>query len=292
MGSNPIIIGGVGGSGTRVFAESLMAAGIRTLKDLNKASDAQGCTLLFKRPTVLDDIEDGHRFERLWNILEAAIYGASKLSKEDWLLLKGLVQEERVTRKMQDNRVVTHRLPKWLRRRAKKLRKEAAQAAKSGQWFLKEPNLHIVAPTALKLRSDLRFVMAVRHGVDMAFSKNQQQVSFWGSTIFGEPDLVVSEVASLRYWCEVHRRISAFQEREPDRVLILSFDQLCAEPKIVLRRLFEFSGVEPTDELINRASKDVKAPSSIGRRHNEDLSQFDPADMDFVESYMANIKCS
>ncbi len=124
----------------------------------------------------------------------------------------------------------------------------------------------------------------------MAFSRNKQQVAVWGPTILKEPNLEITEVASLRYWCAVHRRIAAFKEEQPERVLILSFDQLCSEPEKVLPRLFEFSGVEPTTELMERARAGVKKPSSIGRRHNEDLSSFDPADMEFVESYMATIE--
>ena len=149
----------------------------------------------------------------------------------------------------------------------------------------------MVAPAVMTIRPDLRFVMAVRHGVDMAFSRNQQQVIVWGPTVLSEPDLQKNPVSSLRYWCAVHRRIAAFKEEQPDRVLILSFDQLCSEPEKVLTRLFEFSGLEPTDELMEKARSGVKKPSSIGRRHDEDLSQFDPADMEFVESYMANIEC-
>lgn len=279
MGSNPVIIGGVGGSGTRVFAESLRASGLRTLGDLNLASDAMACALLFKRPSVFRDIEAGTPFTRLWEILEAGIYGDRPLSKDDRKLLKELSREERI-----------HHRPRWLRARAKNLRKEAAAPAQTGRWFLKEPNLHLVAPAAMKIRPDLRFVMAVRHGVDMAFSRNKQQVAVWGPTILEEPNLEITEVASLRYWCAVHRRIAAFKEEQPERVLILSFDQLCSEPDKVLPRLFKFSGVEPTEELMERARAGVKTPSSIGRRHNEDLSSFDPADMEFVESYMATIE--
>ena len=279
MESNPIIVGGVGGSGTRVFAESLLAAGLRTLSDINQASDAQGCALLFKRPGVLKDLEDGEPFEQLWSILEAAIHGDRRLNKEDRRLLKELSRKGR-----------PYQYKSWLRTRAKKLKKAAAGRAQTGQWFLKEPNLHMVAPKALEIRPELRFVMAVRHGVDMAFSRNQQQLAVWGATILDEPDLEKNEVASLRYWCAVHKRIAAFKEQEPDRVLILSFDQLCSAPEVVLPQLFEFSGVEPTAALIEQASAGVKMPSSIGRRHNEDLSSLDPADMEFVESYMATIE--
>lgn len=279
MDTSPIIIGGVGGSGTRVFGESLIAAGIRSSQDLNQASDALACTLLFKRPSVLQDLEAGAPFERLWKILEAGIQGNRPLGKSDCLLLKTLASESRVNHSTN-----------WFRKRTKYLKKEAAGKARHGRWFLKEPNLHIVAPKAIEIRPDLKFIMVVRHGVDMAFSRNQQQVAVWGPTFLGDPELKLGPVASLRYWCAVHRRIEEFAKQEPERVKFFSFDQLCREPHRVLRRLFEFSGFEATDSLMRIASEGVKPPSSIGRRHNEDLSIFAKEDMDFVDEFMATIE--
>ena len=281
MNTDPVFIGGVGGSGTRLFAESFMAAGLRTMRDLNEPSDAMACALLFKRPSVFQDMEAVEPFQRLWRILESGIHGGQPLSKEDCLLLKKLAIEPR------------HAHPLgWLKKRARRLRGEAKGRPNSERWFIKEPNLHWVAPSALEYRPNLRFVMAVRHGIDMAFSRNQQQVGVWGPTVLKERDLQITPNSSLQYWCFVHRRIADLKARFPDRVLIVSFDQLCSNPALVFPRIFEFSNIDPTDQLIQRASSGVKAPSSIGRHLNEDLSVFDPNDMAFVESFMATIEMS
>ena len=281
MNKGPIIIGGVGGSGTRLFAESFLSAGLRTMCDLNDPRDAMACALLFKRPSVFADIEAGAPFERLWKILESGINGGSPLSREDRLHLKQLALEPR-----------RHHPASWLKVRARRLKREAKARPRTGRWFLKEPNLHWVAPAALRIRPELKFVMAVRHGVDMAFSRNQQQAAVWGPTVLEEPDLDPSPNTSLRYWCLVHRRTAEFKEQFPDRVLIVSFDQLCREPERVLPRIFEFSDIEPSKELLGRAKAGVKAPSSIGRHLKEDLSTFDPDDMSFVDSFMATIELS
>jgi hypothetical protein len=281
MNTDPVIIGGVGGSGTRLFAESFMSAGLRTMRDLNKPSDSMACALLFKRPSVLKDMEAGEPFQRLWLILEAALEGGHPLSKDDRLLLKRLALEPRPGHPRS-----------WLKTRTRKLKREARQRPNSERWFIKEPNMHWVAPSALEYRPNLRFVMAVRHGVDMAFSRNQQQVNVWGPTVLQEQGLEINPSASLRYWCLVHRRIAELQKKHPDRVLIVSFDQLCRDPDLVFPRLFEFADIDPTTELMKRASAGVKAPSSIGRHLNEDLSVFDPADLAFVDSFMATIEMS
>ncbi|PLX51195.1 MAG: hypothetical protein C0613_00910 [Desulfobulbaceae bacterium] len=48
--NGPWVIGGVGGSGTRVVAEIFAALGVYIGNDLNAASDNLLYTLLFKRP--------------------------------------------------------------------------------------------------------------------------------------------------------------------------------------------------------------------------------------------------
>ncbi|MEE2681593.1 MAG: sulfotransferase [Planctomycetota bacterium] len=275
----PILIGGVGGSGTRLFAESLLAAGLRTLGDINGATDSMGCALLFKRPQLIVELEDPATIERLWSIVEAAIQGGSPLDRDQRGVLTSL---RRIPRPMHSTA--------WLRVRARRLRRAARARPASGRWFIKEPNLHWPAPKLLELRPDQRFVMAVRHGVDMAFSTNQQQVEVWGPTVLGEPDLPIDAVASLRYWCLVHERILEVRERFPERVLIISFDQFCVEPERVLPALFEFCGITPTPERIQRGIRGVKPPTSIGRHRAEDCSGFSPENLDFAESFMSGIR--
>ena len=48
--TGPVVIGGVGGSGTRVLAEILSLFGFYLGNDLNGAKDNLVYTLLFKRP--------------------------------------------------------------------------------------------------------------------------------------------------------------------------------------------------------------------------------------------------
>ena len=271
--------GGVGGSGTRLFAESLVAAGLRTTTDINGATDSMGCALLFKRPELIAELADPASIERLWAIVEAAILGGRPLDPDQRAVLKTL---RRIPRPMHPTG--------WLKVRARRLRRAARARPTGGRWFIKEPNLHWPAPKLLELRPDHRFVMAVRHGVDMAFSGNQQQVEVWGPTALGEPDLTIDAVASLRYWCFVHKRILEVRERFPDRVLILSFDQFCQEPERVLPALLEFCAITPTPELIEQGIRGVKPPASIGRHRNEDCSIFAPEDLAFAESFMDEIR--
>ena len=279
--SDPVIIGGVGGSGTRLFAETLLASGIRSSSLLNGASDALCATVLFKRVGILEDIEDGERFERIYEIMEAALEGGRPLSRPQRQLVKAAAGEER--------RGHSRRL---LKRYARRLKRDARRPADPTRWFFKEPNMHWSAPEILRIRPNVRFIMVVRHGVDMAFSGNQQQVALWGPTVLGEPDLRIEAASSLRYWCHVHRRIMGLKERDPDRTLIVSFDQLCQQPEQVMPGILEFAGIESSPDLLQRVLSGVKVPASIGRHLKEDLSVFNPEDIDFVKAFMATIEAS
>ncbi len=48
--NGPVVIGGVGGSGTRVVAAILSTLGFHLGNDLNESMDNLWTTLLFKRP--------------------------------------------------------------------------------------------------------------------------------------------------------------------------------------------------------------------------------------------------
>ena len=57
--SPPLVIGGLGGSGTRVVADILLAQGWYLGQDLNRAKDNLLFTLLFKRPYWRKQLSNG-----------------------------------------------------------------------------------------------------------------------------------------------------------------------------------------------------------------------------------------
>jgi len=50
-------------------------------------------------------------------------------------------------------------------------------------WGWKEPNTHIYLEFLSKYFSDLKYIFVIRHGLDMAFSKNQAQLYNWGNLL-------------------------------------------------------------------------------------------------------------
>jgi len=92
--NGPVAIGGVGGSGTRVVAETVNRLGIAFGRDLNGASDNLLYTLLFKRP---------HWFRAHWHdagaigahmrILEKVLTDRKRLSLADIRALAAAARE-------------------------------------------------------------------------------------------------------------------------------------------------------------------------------------------------------
>ena len=67
---------------------------------------------------------------------------------------------------------------------------------------------------------------------------------------------------------------------------------LFLEPESVMPRILDFAGIESSPGLLERVLSGVRVPASIGRHQKEDLSIFNPEDMDFVKAFMATIKAS
>jgi len=268
----PVAVGGVGGSGTRVIAEALFGLGFYLGRDLNDESDNLWFTLLFKRVDVLD-LTDAE-FEELAGLFLNAMRPVRQLSADEQKLLWNLAREDRLQHPAS-----------WLQQRAQSLISEVeVRQETSTRWGWKEPNTHFVIERWLRFNSDLRYVHVVRNGLDMAYSSNQNQPSFWGARILGSISEPPTPRDSLSFWCVTHRRILELERAHPDRVLLLNFDRLCHTPTEESRSLLEFVGIEPDLEVLTRLSRGVRPPETVGRFKDQDLSSFDPADIEFVRS--------
>lgn len=279
----PIVIGGIGGSGTRVVAEILTCFGFYLGADLNGARDNLTFTLLFKRPAWYIRNKDNFRhLETGLRILEKTMLTGKRLSLKEKFYLKRAVRD---MSKYGHNREGQGK-GEWALQRLPFIKNPVIPdpAIYTG-WGWKEPNSHLLIPVMNNFFPGFKYIHTVRHGLDMAYSSNQQQLFNWGP-LFGVP-LPVHEnetpSASFRYWVEAHKRILALQkEIGRDRILILNFDRLCEDPERGIREILEFLGIQPSEELLARAAKLPVTPKTAGRwrQHPEDV--FDENDLEFL----------
>ena len=134
----PVVVGGVGGSGTRVVAEMLEALGIFMGDDLNDAHDNMTLARVF------GSIRD--RIQALGPVGAAAAAVAATLDD-----LAGAMH-----------------------------RAYLAQHDRRAGWGWKVPGNHFILDHLAAAFPGLDYVHVIRHGIDMAFSANQNQVRDWG----------------------------------------------------------------------------------------------------------------
>lgn len=278
--SGPVIIGGVGGSGTRVVAEIIRHLGFYIGDDLNPAKDNLWFLLLFKRPRW---------FRRARHDKKKIITGLSLFSKAmlhhsapAWPELRFLV------RAVLEIAVCGHNYKGdgrglWPFVRAwKMIAGRPKMTLNQGRWGWKEPNTHIYLEYLAAYFKNLKYIHTIRHGLDMAFSANQQQLYNWGPILGLQLPRSGSDepAASLKYWIKSNRRVMQVGQKLGDqKFLAVNFDRLCLSPKTEVEKIVSFLNIAPSAENLAAVYRIPKIPKSLGRYRKQDISQFDPADL-------------
>lgn len=262
----PLVVSGVGGSGTRVLAEVMRALGGHMGCVLNQASDNQWVTLLFKSlPWVqsLNLLREGEITERV-QILRHAMLGPWTPTERQMTVLR-YCKETCFNQRIALEPLLQGTPPELLR--------------EARFWGWKEPNTHLFLPQLLLDLPTGRFVHLVRHGLDMAFSDNLSQSQNWRFLFPGEsaPE-EPAEVAALRFWIFANRRVQAYAQSFPERVRLVRFEDLCAQPLETVRSLVAWSKLPIDPERIAAAAALIQAPASVGRHTQYDLRAF-PEDL-------------
>lgn len=263
---SPVAVGGVGGSGTRLVADVLRRLGFHLGGHLNAAGDALWFTLLFKYAGVSGMDDDGFNLHA--DMLVAALTGGTPLDARALERLGELAATARPRHSLDQ-----------LRGSADTLAEAAARPAHGRPWGWKEPNTHVVIERLWARLPRLRYVHVVRNGLDMAFSRNQNQLELWGPQAIGEGP--ASPARSLRYWCHVHQRMQALLAANPTRMYWLDYDALCRDPGVGIPRLCRFLGCPVPADLAPLLA--LVQPQAV-RHASMPLDGFAPADIDYVRS--------
>ena len=233
--NQPIAIGGVGGSGTRLVAEIVKQLGYFIGDDLNHANDNLLFTLLFKDIELWEctDNDFTTRYELLENIIARGI-GPTDTQKK---LLNSCINERE-----QHNK-------EWLEERANKAIKNNIHTTKN-LWGWKEPNTHIFLPQILKHNHKIKYIHVMRNGLDMAYSKNQNQLKLWGEKLLGyKPTITPDE--SLKYWIAVHKKILDLQQLQPEKIIIINYDELSSGSQSEMDKIVQFTGIDVTPKKLS-----------------------------------------
>ena len=234
----PVVVGGVGGSGTRVVAQLLTDAGVQMGGDINKSLDDLTFTVLFKR-------------KRLWPLAEHL--DELKLLLQTYLTARGqptpqgISTHQHIKRSSDVLRDIT-REGSWMEtgtvsdRRLNLLQIPPLPKL----WGWKEPNSHVVLPFLLQALPNMKYIHVIRNGLDMACSSNQNQLGLWGALLLGRAVERGSVHDSLAYWCEVHHRLLELRKSFPRQILLLQFETMVRQPSLAIETLSGFLQISIT----------------------------------------------
>ena len=169
----PIIIGGIGGSGTRVVVSILQLFNVYFGDDLNIPLDNLSYTLLFKRPKwFYKNHLNKRKIKTGLSIMEKSMLNRKSYTlREITYLLNATVSMAR-----QGHNIEKEGQGKWAFDRLKHLLfNNTNNISLYEYWGWKEPNSHLLLKHFYQYFTGLKYIHTVRNGLDMAFSPNQQQ---------------------------------------------------------------------------------------------------------------------
>ena len=282
--SGPVIIGGVGGSGTRVVAEIINLLGFYIGDDLNPAKDNLWFLLLFKRPRWFRRARhDKHEiFTGLRLLSKAMLHKIRPGWPEVKFLIRAVLEISIFGHNYKgDGRGLWPFVRAW-----NMVAGHPKMILNPNRWGWKEPNSHIYLDYLADFFSNIKYIHTIRHGLDMAFSDNQQQLYNWGP-IFGLelPQTKSDEpAASLKFWIKSNRRVIERGQKLGDQnFLVVNFDRLCLSPESEIQKIVSFLNIEPNPEKLEALIRIPQKPKSLGRYRAHNISQFDPADLNELE---------
>jgi hypothetical protein len=270
--SAPVVIGGIGGSGTRLVTQLLQQEGVFFGGELNESLDNLWFSLLFVRRTIfLKPLDEVRRL--IWLFINAMRNGLP-IPTELQPLLEDAARYDR----------------------GPALRREVLEHARASLiscsppetthelWGWKQPNTHVLVPLLAQFLPHMKYIYVVRNGLDMAFSYNQNQLKyFWGDLLL-EGDVDSTPRNALRYWVASYKRICSDRTFMGDRLCILDFDLLCKYPVDQLQRLNQFLNLKVTPDILESVASSIVIPSSAGRHFHHDCRQLRSEDIDFVRN--------
>jgi hypothetical protein len=182
----PLLVAGIGGSGTRVAAQLLIELGFYLGDDLNEALDNLTSTFLFKRPRWY-----GRAAPRQRRIDAAARLFTRSMTVGGEPALRGrltILGAMLGSMPRGIDRLGRRRGMRWAPERARRLRSSAGHdAAGAAGWGWKEPNAMLLLDELATAFPGLRFIHVLRDPEQIAKGRNHTMLYNWSRHLGIEP---------------------------------------------------------------------------------------------------------
>lgn len=274
-----LVIGGVGGSGTRLFAEAARFAGRRLEGDLNHALDNLWFTFLFKRPDLFRSVATfADPFERELRLLAAGLDAKPPRPGD----LPFLVARTAKAALRGSNHLGAGR-GKWPFGRMSRFIGRAVSSYPKADAF-KEPNASIFLRQFTSYFPNMKYVHVARHGLDMALSENQQMFHNWGRLYGLAPERDASPRQILKFWVGLNDEVVevAREHLGPDRFFFARYDDFVEAPRAFAETYLNFIGGRRDADAVAAVAALARRPASFRRFLDVAPTMFDAADIDAV----------
>lgn len=264
------------GSGTRVVAAILQESGISLGNDLNKMLD----NLFFSRPLNYPRMQQPENRDKVVALLPVF---------EKWMAGKALSGSE--LRLYLDcsrqNAAIKRRTLKLLQLRLKNLGRRIFKAKPQSVFSWKEPVNQILLPVLAAYFSELKYIHVFKQGLNMAYTNHTAIIETWGDFhgIKSPENKALIPAAMLEFWIKTQGEVLHFaQHNMPGRILFVSLEKLCEDPENECKRIVEFAGISPTNELISRIKTIPQTPKTLKRHQERDHSVFSADQLERCEA--------
>ena len=271
---SPVVVSGLGSSGTRVVADILRGLGVDMGHDLNRASDNLLFTLLVKRPRDLpgpflsDAMARAEDFIRVFAQLSRGSAEGRHLGVTRELLKAAQYQVRHGI-----ERGTVARRAVWTARRLIAAWK-SQRASTPEPWGFKEPTAHLFLPALRRVFPSMSYIHVMRDPRDYALVPHNQAL-LWAPKFpsLGGRRFDDSVSAQLHWWVETNRRAVDIAGDHRIPFFVVRLEELVEEPERVVTELGRFVG-QPADRARTETlSRLVKRPTSMGRGNDLDLDQ-------------------
>jgi hypothetical protein len=249
--SEPVVVGGLRGSGTRVAAHLLRELGVYLGEDLNEALDNQSFAfLLGGRPEWCRQRED--QVQLALALFAGSMHGEVEVSAAERALLRDAAAEWE-GRLGGSAGAAAAPGSEWVRRRLRAITEAPPMPADVPAWGWKNPSSHALLERLAEAFPGMRYVHVVRDGAELTGkAKTRREVELWGPRlgVSPGPGAGLNGDAVLRFWRLANDRAARLGERLlGERFLTLRYEAFCERPRQAVDEVGAFLGLRPPPDL-------------------------------------------
>lgn len=266
--SSPVVVGGLGGSGTRAVAAILNELDFYIGSYLNPQLDNLWFTFLLRRPASIRsfDSPEIERALKLFDSVMKSYWGKSfkartqlyELAAE--FMMRNYVKRSRYRFPLNAVVSITHH----------------HYHSSHARWGWKEPNTHLFINTLHKQYPNLKYILVMRHPLDLVYGHNFNQLYNWHHLFkLPKPNKRNERALMLEFYDRAYSRsIRIGNELLGSNFMVVKIEELCSSEKI-FDRLIEFLEVK-LEETRYASIKKIPAWQPGFGRYREIKNTVDP----------------